>query len=119
MKKADMDRLQRAEMSMMRWMCGSRQAARVSSTALRSKLGGIAPISACVRRRRLAWLGHVERSKDDGWLKRACNLEVKGNVSAGRPKTTWETVVNGDLKHLGIDKSLAHNRAWWRVAISL
>ena len=75
-KKAEPDRLHRAEMTMVRWMCGSRLNARILSTELRTKLEGITPITELVRRGRLRWYGHVVRSERDNWLRKACDLGV-------------------------------------------
>ena len=117
-KKAETDRLHRAEMTMVQWMCGSCLKTRISSTELRTKLGGITPITEVARRRRLRWYGHVMRRENDNWLRKACDLEVSGKACVGRPTQSWSSVVNDDIKTLGIDKNLALNRDLWRAAIS-
>ena len=74
---------------MMRWMCGSKPEDRVPTSSLRTKLGGVPPITDQVRRSRLRWFGHVERRDEDDWLRKACNLDIGGKVPKGRPRQTW------------------------------
>ena len=62
-------RLHSAESSMMRWMCGSKPEDRVPTSSLRTKLGGVPPITDQVRRSRLRWFGHVERRDEGDWLR--------------------------------------------------
>ena len=103
---ADTDRLHRAEMSMIRWMCSSKLEDGVPSATLRNRLGGITPIRDYARRRRLGWFGHVERSESDGWLRRACEFETDGTVGRGRPGQTWESVIDNDLRSMNLDRTL-------------
>src|SRR5271165_3460754 len=58
-KVEDMQRLERTERMMIRWMCGVTLKNRMSSDNLRVKLG-IDSVSDMVRRSRLRWFGHVE-----------------------------------------------------------
>ena len=118
MRQEEKDRLQRAESSMMRWMCGSKPEDRVPTSSLRSKLGGVPPITDQVRRSRLRWFGHVERRDEDDWLRKACNLDIGGKVPKGRPRQTWAQTVKADLKDLGINKDMAQDRKLWRAVIS-
>jgi len=50
--------LQRAEMRMVRWMCGVKLQDRVPSKELRGRLG-LDHIISVLQRRRLRWYGHV------------------------------------------------------------
>jgi len=52
--------LQRAEMRMVRWMCGVKLKDRVSNTDLRERLG-ILNIMLVLQQNRLRWYGHVLR----------------------------------------------------------
>ena len=100
--KAETDRLHQAEMTMLHWMCGSRLTARIPSTDLRSKLGGVTPITQMARRGCLRWYGHVMRGEKDNWLRKACELEVTGKAGVGRPTQLWTSVVKDDIKILGV-----------------
>ena len=50
--------LQRAEMRMVRWMCGSKLKDRLPSKELRERLG-IDDIALVLQQNRLHWYGHV------------------------------------------------------------
>ena len=66
-KAEDMQRLERTERMMIRWMCGVRLSDRKASAELLSRLG-IESVSVVVRRGRLRWFGHVERKQPDDWV---------------------------------------------------
>ena len=53
-------RLERAEMRMVRWMCGVSLRERKTSAELR-RMMGIEPVVDVVKRSRLRWMGHVLR----------------------------------------------------------
>ncbi len=50
------------------------------------------------RKRRLRWVGHVERMDVDNWVKKCRDLDVEGSQGRGRPRKTWDEVVRGDQK---------------------
>ena len=83
--------LQRAEMRMVRWMCGIKLKDRLPSKELRERLG-IDDIALVLQQNRLHWYGHVLR-KDDDWVKKYMEYEVEGPRPRGRPKRTWSEVV--------------------------
>ena len=58
--------LQRAEMRMVRWMCGVKLKDRLPSKELRERLG-IDDIALVLQQNRLCWYGHVLRKDDDDW----------------------------------------------------
>ena len=90
-KMEDNQRLQRTEMSMIRWMCGVE-----------------------MQRKRLRWFGHVERRDDQCWLRRVQNLPVAGSRGRGRPQKRWMDVIEVDLRSLHINRRLAQDRNRWR-----
>ena len=89
-KSEDIQRLDRTESAMIRWMCGSSVDDNSSSARLRSKLG-ITPITELVSRGRLRWFGHVSRKDEADWLKRVQNLVVdpRGASLRSRPPKSW------------------------------
>ena len=113
MKKEDLNRLERAEHTMMRRTCGVTLRERVSSKGLYNRLG-IDSISSTVTRSRLRWYGHVQRKDDMDWVKRCTEYEVTGNVGRGRSRKTWKECVENDLKRLNLDPSVAADRESWR-----
>jgi len=82
--------LQRAEMRMVRWMCGVKLKG-LPSKELRQRLG-IDDIALVLQQNRLRWYGHVLR-KDDDWVKKCTEYEVEGLRLRGRLKSTWREVV--------------------------
>ena len=52
-------KLNRAETSMIRWMCGVKLNERKKSEELR-ELVGLEPVSLMIEKSRLRWFGHVE-----------------------------------------------------------
>ena len=62
-----MQRLERAEKMMIRWVCGGTHKDRKSSEELRKKLG-IVGVCDTVRQGKLRWFGHVERNYKGDWV---------------------------------------------------
>ena len=89
-------------------------------TDLRSK-AGIERVEVMVMRRRLRWLGHLERMDDTRLPK--CLLVCRpqaGKHSAGGQKRRWNDVVLGNLKKCGLLpgwSELAHERVAWRAMV--
>ena len=61
----DMQRLERTERLMVRWMCSVSLKDRIPSKKLYSYLG-VSRVTDVVRRGRLRWFGHLERKCVDG-----------------------------------------------------
>ena len=91
--KKDMDRLQRTDRAMIRWMCNTRLKDRVPSTTLLNKLD-LPSINTLVAKSRLRWFGHVSRSSD--WINKITVLQVPGAQLCGRPRKTWKETVEKD-----------------------
>jgi len=83
--------LQRAEMRMVRWMCGVKLQDRVPSKELRGRLE-LENIISVLQRNRLQWYGHVLRKEDNDWVKKRMKYEVEG-ARRVRPKKTWRELV--------------------------
>ena len=66
---------------MMRWMCKVRPEDDISSDAVLSMLG-TEDLSSIIRRARLCWFGHVERS--EGWINRVRKLKIQSKKGPGR-----------------------------------
>jgi hypothetical protein len=67
MKVDDVQRLERTEKMMIRWMCGVTLKDMKNSYDLRKRLS-IVSVSDRVHQGRLRWFGHVERKDADDWL---------------------------------------------------
>ena len=81
-------KMNRTELSMIRWMCGVKLNERMKSEELRELLG-LEPVSLMIKKSRLRWFGHVERKDDNDWVKRCIMWGVEGIRQRGRPKKTW------------------------------
>ena len=89
-------KLNRTEMSMIRWMCGVKLNERKKSEELRELLG-LEPVSLMIKKSRLNWFGHVERKNDNDWVKRCKTWEVEGIRPTGCLKKTWLDCVKNDV----------------------
>ncbi len=54
----------------------------------------ITDIDGVLRNWRLRWLGHVVCSS--GWISQVQKLEIEGRKGKGRPKQTWDVVLQKD-----------------------
>ena len=106
-------RLERAEMRMVRWMCDVSLREKKTSSQLRQMLG-IEAVGDVVRRGRLRWLGHVLRTDESEWVKKCFQMQVEGTRSRGRLKLTWEQAVEQDMKAHGLKREDAKDMVKWR-----
>jgi len=88
--------LQRAEMRMVRWMCGVKLQDRVPSKGLRERLG-LDDIILVLQQNKLRWYQHVLRKEDNDWVKKCMEYEVDGARPTGRPKKTCREIVEKRL----------------------
>jgi hypothetical protein len=116
-KADDLNRLERNDMRMVRWMCRVSLKDRKSSQELRERCG-LESIGVSLQKRRLRWYGHVERMDDNNWVKKSREFVVDGKRRRSRPQTTWAQVVSKDLVQKGIQPNLAQDRLKWKCAIS-
>ena len=90
--------LQRAEMTMVRWMCNVKVKDRVPSKELGERLG-IDDIILILQQNRLQWYGHVLQKEDTDW-----EYEVDGSRPGGRPKRTWTEVLQKDCQPCSLNR---------------
>ena len=97
MKAEDMQRLERTDRMMIRWMCGLRLREKKASAELLSRLD-IESVSVVVRRGRLRWCGHVKRKQPDDWVSAFKHIVVESVKGRGRsgPRKTWRECVEED-----------------------
>jgi len=62
-------KMNRTEMSMIRWMCAVKLNEKKKSEELRELLG-LESVSLMIKRSRLRWFGQMERKDDNDWVKR-------------------------------------------------
>ena len=58
------------------------------------------------------WFGHVERST--GWIAEVRRLNVVAQKRSGRPRKSWDEVLENDRKKLGMDSADPQNCSEWR-----
>ena len=69
-RKENVVTLQRAEMTMVRWMCSVKLKDRLPSKELRERLGIDDILALILQQNRLRWYRHVLRQDDDDWVKK-------------------------------------------------
>lgn len=112
-KVEQVQRMERTEMQMVRWMCGVKLRDRIPNEELRGRMG-IESVKEALVRRRLRWWGHIERREESNWLKRCQMIAVSGKRPLGRPKKSWREVVKRDIKDWGLKEGWARDRIQWR-----
>ena len=95
-------KFERAEIQMIRWMCGISLKYRRTREELR-KLVGVELITTVIRIGRLRWYG---RTCDEDWVKKCMEFRVEGRRPVGRPRKTWLESVGADMAELEIDKEM-------------
>jgi len=105
--------LQRAEMRMIRWVCGIKVTDRFSSSELRKRLG-VDDIIAVIQHPRLRWYGHVLRKDENDWVRKCMDFKVEWVRPKGRPKKTWSEVTEKGCHTRQIYKEDAVDHRKWR-----
>jgi len=117
-RKENVVALQRAEVRMVRWMCGVKLKDRLPSKELSERLGiDEDDIAFVLQQNRLRWYGHVLRKDDDDWVKKCMEYEVEGPRPRGRPKRTWREVVRENCETRKPIKEDAMDRCKWRKVL--
>ena len=108
-------KFERAEIPMIRWMCGISLKDRRTNEELR-RLVGVEPIISL----EVAdwdgtdlWWGKVMRKGDEDWVKKCVEYRVEGRRLVGRPRKSWLDSVEADMAELEIDKEDVHDRRKW------
>ena len=109
-KKTQVQRLMIPEMRMIRWMCGYTRLDRIRNVVIRERVG-VAPLEDKLRKTRLRWFGHIERTSVSAPIRRCEALNLfQCKRGRGRPKTSWSAVIRSDMKSLGLTEDMAHDR---------
>ena len=105
-------KFERAEMQMIRWMCGISLKDRRTNEELR-RLVEVEPITTFIRSGRLRWYGHVMRKDDEDWVKKCMEYRVQDRIPVGRPRKTWLETVAVDMAEHEINKEDVYDRRKW------
>ncbi len=115
-KKAQEEKLNVAEMKMLRWMCGVTKMDRIRNERIRGTVK-VTEISKKVQERRLQWYGHVMRREENYVGRRTMSMEVEGTRGRGRPRRRWMDSVREDLRAKQLVGDEFGHRAEWRRLI--
>jgi hypothetical protein len=74
-------------------------------------------IIAELKSKRLRWVGHILRKKDES-IANLWNSSMEGKRPVGRPRSRWKDQVMKDIRKLKKDISLADNREEWRRLVA-
>jgi hypothetical protein len=112
--KALANRVEVAELRMLRWSCGKTLLDMIPNGVFRAKLE-VENIISKMREGRLRWFGHVRRRP----VRRVEALVVEGVRRRGRPKLRWEDRVKLDMKELLLTEDMTSDRKVWRDRIRI
>ncbi|KAL6517101.1 hypothetical protein OROHE_017807 [Orobanche hederae] len=116
-KQCHVQKMNVAEMRMLRWMCGHTKKDRLRNEVIREKVR-VASIEDKMMENRLRWFGHVRRRPVDASVRRLESWGTSNIVKGrGRPKKTWIKLIENDMRFLGIGESMAMERQIWRERI--
>ena len=107
LKVEDVQRLERTERMMVRWMCGVSLKNRISSEECYGDREA----------RQVGWFGHLERKDTSDWVSACRNFEVTGEKINGRGRKTWGECARHDLHSGGLKEALAQDKTKWKSLI--
>src|SRR6218665_150613 len=87
----------------------------------KEELGAQESVVQKTKKRRLQWVGHVERMEGKRLPNAALHRHVEGNINRGRQRKTWMDNVREDLTEKNIDLprigEATRNREVWRSLV--
>ncbi|KAL6524564.1 hypothetical protein OROHE_016235 [Orobanche hederae] len=108
-KQCHVQKMNVAEMRMLRWMCGHTKKDRLRNEVIREKVR-VASTEDKMMENRLRWFGHVRRRPVDAPVRRLESWGTSNIVKGrGRPKKTWIKLIENDMRFLGIGESAGAN----------
>ncbi|GJY19484.1 retrovirus-related pol polyprotein LINE-1 [Tanacetum coccineum] len=114
--KVQANRMEVAEMRMLRWTCGKTILDMIPNGVFRTNLQVVNTVNK-MREGRLRWFGHVKR-RPQSPVRRVEPLTVNGARRRGRPKLRWEDRLKTDLKELLLlSEDMTSDRSEWRTRI--
>ncbi|GJR72113.1 retrovirus-related pol polyprotein LINE-1 [Tanacetum coccineum] len=116
--KALTNRMEVAELRMLRWTCGKTMLDMILNGVYRAELK-VETIISKIREGWLRWFGHVRRIPQSTPVRRVERLVVSGLRIRGRPKLRWEDRVKLEMKELFLSGDMTSDRNEWRARIRL
>ena len=120
-KKKDENKLNSAEISMLRWARGKTRLdhmIRIRNGDIRQE-AHVKPVETFIENRRLKWFGHcLSRERNHiRFCAKSLKLEVSGRRSRGRPKKRWRDNIQGDMKTYQLTEDMSQDRKYWMTKI--
>ncbi|GJZ48851.1 retrovirus-related pol polyprotein LINE-1 [Tanacetum coccineum] len=112
--KALANRVEVAELRMLRWTCGKTMADMIPNGFYRAELE-VETIINKMREGLLRWFGHVRRIPQSAPVRRVEALVVDGLRRRGRSKHRWEDRVKHDMKELHLSDDMTSDRNDWKA----
>ncbi|GJW15145.1 retrovirus-related pol polyprotein LINE-1 [Tanacetum coccineum] len=103
------NRVEVAELGMLRWTCGKTMVDMIPNGVFRAKLD-VDFIIDKMREGRLRWFRHVKRRPQTAPVRRVEALLVNGSMRRGRPKLKWEDRLKQDMKKLLLSEDMTFDR---------
>ncbi|GJY35355.1 retrovirus-related pol polyprotein LINE-1 [Tanacetum coccineum] len=116
--KALANKVEVAELRMLRWTCGKTMVDMIPNGVFRAELD-VDSIIDKMREGRLRWFGHVKRRPQTAPVRRVEALVVEGSRRRGRPKLRWEDRLKMDMKELSLSEDMTSDRNAWRDRIRI
>ncbi|GJT00728.1 NHL repeat-containing protein [Tanacetum coccineum] len=116
--KAQANRVEVAELRMLRWTSGKTMVDMIPNGVFRVELG-VDSIIDKMREGRLRWFGHVKRRPQSAPVRRVEAMAVEGSRRRGRPKLRWEDRIKLDMKELLLSVDMTSDRNEWRDRIRI
>ena len=114
--KVQANRVEVAELRMLRWTCGKTLLDMIPNGVFRAKLE-VENIISKMREGRLRWFGHVRRRPQSAPVRKVAALVVDGVRRRGRPNLRWEDRLKLDMKELRLSEDMTSDRKAWRDRI--
>ena len=115
-KKKDENKLNSAEMRMLRWARWKTRLDHIRNEYIR-KEADVKPVETFLENKRLKWFGHCLRGERNHICTKSLRLEVSGRRSGGRPKKRWGDNIQGDMNTYQLTEDMAQDRKYWMTKI--
>ena len=107
----------KAEMRMIRWMCGYTRLDSIRNVVIRERVGVV--LEDKLRETRLRWFEHLRRSINAPVRRCETINLLHCRRGRGRLKLSWSEVITSDLKSIGLTEDIAQDRNLWRSTIKV
>ncbi|GJY99025.1 retrovirus-related pol polyprotein LINE-1 [Tanacetum coccineum] len=116
--KALANRVEVAELRMLRWTCVKTMVDMIPNGVFRGGLD-VDSIIDKMREGRLRWFGHVKRRPQNAPVRKVEAMLVEGSRRRDRPKLRWEDRLTQDMMELFLSVDMTSDRNAWRDRIRI